>query len=110
MFALACRVTDDGDRDGLPNVLVEAASQGLACLSTRVSAIPELFNHDENALLVESENAVELSAALARSIRNPSLRDALGKLAQDKVRSTLDYHNSIRQLVELFDSRWQSAQ
>jgi len=34
IFALACRVTEDGDRDGLPNVLVEAASQSLACLST----------------------------------------------------------------------------
>ncbi len=109
LFVLACRVTDDGDRDGLPNVLVEAASQGLACLSTRVSAIPELFSHDENALLVESENAVELSAAMARAIRNPLLRDALGKSAQDRVRSTLDYHNSIRQLVGLFDAGWKDA-
>ncbi len=93
LFVLACRVTDDGDRDGLPNVLVEAASQGLACLSTRVSAIPELFSHDENALLVESENAEELSAAVARAIRNPPLRDALGKAAQGRVRSTLDYQH-----------------
>lgn len=109
LFVLACRVTDDGDRDGLPNVLVEAASQGLACLSTQVSAIPELFSHDENALLVASENAEDLSAAMARAIRNPSLRDVLGKAAQDRVRSTMDYQTSIRQLVGLFESEWTVA-
>ena len=34
LFALACRIAADGDRDGLPNVLVEASSQRLACVST----------------------------------------------------------------------------
>ena len=43
LFVLASRIARDGDRDGLPNVLMEAQSQGLACLSTRVSAIPELI-------------------------------------------------------------------
>ncbi len=106
LFVLACRVTDDGDRDGLPNVLVEAASQGLPCVSTRVSAIPELFTHDENALLVESDDVPALSAALARALSDPELRDRLGQAAQLKVRSTLDYHASIRQLVSLFEEQW----
>lgn len=109
LFVLACRITDDGDRDGLPNVLVEAASQGLACVSTQVSAIPELFSHDENALLVESEKPLKLSNAMARAIRNPALRDVLGKAAQLRVRHTLDYHTSIRQLVDLFDSEWKQV-
>lgn len=106
LFVLACRVTDDGDRDGLPNVLVEAASQGLPCVSTRVSAIPELFTDDENALLVESEDVPALSAALATAVTDPQLRDRLGQAAQLKVRSTLDYHVSIRQLVALFEEQW----
>src|SRR5690606_7567405 len=41
LFALTARVAGDGDRDGLPNVLMEAQSQGLACLGTRVGAIAE---------------------------------------------------------------------
>ena len=45
LFALASRVARDGDRDGLPNVLAEAQSQGLACVATRVSAIPELLRY-----------------------------------------------------------------
>ena len=44
IFALACRVAADGDRDGLPNVLVEASSQNLVCISTDISGIPELLD------------------------------------------------------------------
>ncbi|ASJ75955.1 glycosyltransferase family 4 protein [Granulosicoccus antarcticus] len=106
LFVLACRIADDGDRDGLPNVLVEAASQGLPCVSTRVSAIPELFTDEQNALLVEPDDAQALSAALARVFSAPDLRDRLGQAAQEKVRSTLDYHVSIRQLVGLFEEQW----
>jgi glycosyltransferase involved in cell wall biosynthesis len=48
-----CRVSDDGDRDGLPNVLLEAQSQKLPCVSTRISGIPELIEHEQTGLLVE---------------------------------------------------------
>lgn len=105
VFALACRVAADGDRDGLPNVLLEAASQGLACISTRISGIPEFFD-DDNGLLIEPEDPALLAAALTRVIESPKLRYRLGKAAQNKVRSTYDYHNSIRQLVELFERQW----
>ncbi len=52
LFALACRIAANGDRDGLPNVLVEASSQRLICLSTDVSGVPELLTHGENGLTV----------------------------------------------------------
>ena len=66
LFALASRVARDGDRDGLPNVLVEAQSQGLACVATRVSGIPELIDDGVTGLLVEPEAPQEL-AQRARS-------------------------------------------
>ncbi len=102
VFALACRVMEDGDRDGLPNVLVEAASQRLACVSTRISAIPEVFTDDETGLLVPPGDPAALAAALERAIGAPGLRDRLGAAAEARVRGTLDYHDSIRQLVALF--------
>ncbi|MDO1582914.1 glycosyltransferase family 4 protein [Rhizobium oryzicola] len=102
LFALACRVTADGDRDGLPNVMVEAASQGLCVVSTTVSGITELFSNGENGLLVPSEQPDPLAASLEKAIRNPSLRIALGGAAEGKVRSEFDYHNSIRDLARLF--------
>ncbi len=107
VFALACRVTADGDRDGLPNVLLEAASQGLSCISTRISGIPEFFD-EENGILVEPEDPTMLAAALTKAIESPALRDRLGRAAQQKVRSTFDYHTSIEQLVGLFEQEWSS--
>ncbi|MEI9988226.1 MAG: glycosyltransferase family 4 protein [Aliidongia sp.] len=78
LFVLASRIAADGDRDGLPNVLMEAQSQGLACLSTRVSAVPELIEDGVTGLLVEPGNVAALSAALARLIGDPALRRRLG--------------------------------
>src|SRR3546814_17200132 len=63
LFALASRVARDGDRDGLPNVLVEAQSQGLACLATRVAAIPELVDDGVTGVLVPPDNPAALAAA-----------------------------------------------
>jgi len=84
IFALACRVTADGDRDGLPNVLVEAASQSLACVSTKVSGIEELFKDGINGRLVNSESPEPLA-------------------------TTLDYRSSIRQLLQLFTTHMQGV-
>ncbi len=55
LFALACRVADDGDRDGIPNVLVEAMAAGLPVVATAISGIPELVHDGENGLLVPPE-------------------------------------------------------
>lgn len=109
VFALACRITQDGDRDGLPNVLVEAASQGLVCISTAISGIPEMFTDSENGLLVEPENPQALTQALQQAITQPQLRMRLGKVAQEKVRDEFDYHTSIEQLVGLFEAQWPAS-
>lgn len=102
LFALACRIAANGDRDGLPNVLVEAASQGLACVSTDVSGVPELIEHGQSGLIVPPENPEALAAALATAIRDPALRGRLGAAAEARVRNGFDFRNSIRQLATLF--------
>ena len=107
IFALACRITADGDRDGLPNVLVEASSQGLVCISTSISGVPELLDDGDNGLVVPPEDAVALAAALERAMRDPTLRKRLGEAAEQKVRTRFDYHSSIRELTRLFEREWQ---
>ena len=87
IFVLACRVTASGDRDGLPNVLMEAQSQNLACLSTTVSAIPELIEPDRTGVLVAPEDAGALAVALKDLITDPARRDRLGKAGNERVRS-----------------------
>lgn len=109
LFALACRITADGDRDGLPNVIVEASSQGLACLSTSISGIPELLTDGENGFLVPPEDPPALAAALEQAIREPDLRQRYGEAAATKVRGQFDYHVSIAQLSSLFETAWTEA-
>ena len=101
-FVLACRIAADGDRDGLPNVLVEAGSQRLPCLSTTVSGVPELIRDGENGLLVPPDDPVALAGALERLIRDPSLRARLGDAASARVNAEFDHHAGIRQLAALF--------
>ncbi|HKU85424.1 MAG TPA: glycosyltransferase family 4 protein [Casimicrobiaceae bacterium] len=78
IFVLASRVSPDGDRDGLPNVLLEAQSQRLACVATSVSGIPELIEDGVTGLLVEPRAPKVLARALARLIGDAGLRRALG--------------------------------
>jgi glycosyltransferase involved in cell wall biosynthesis len=109
LFALACRIAANGDRDGLPNVLVEASSQRLVCISTEVSGVPELLRDGENGLVVPPEDPALLARALEAAIRDPALRKRLGDAAERRVRDDFDYHSSIRQLSGLFEAEWQKA-
>ena len=108
LFALACRITPDGDRDGLPNVIVEACSQGLVCVSTTISGVPELLTDGVNGRLAPPEDPAALAAVLERLIRDPAERRALGAAAETRVRSDFDFHTSIRQLVSLFEAEWET--
>ncbi len=109
LFALACRVAQDGDRDGLPNVLVEASSQRLPCVSTEVSGVPELIEDGVTGLLVPPEDPAALAAALDRVIRDPGLRARLGDAARLRVETAFDHDHGIADLVRLFDKGWESA-
>jgi glycosyltransferase involved in cell wall biosynthesis len=109
IFALACRIAANGDRDGLPNVLVEASSQRLPCISTSVSGVPELLVDGENGLLVSPDDPAGLADALEMAIRNPALRQRLGDAAEMRVRGHFDYNASITQLSQLFEDEWQKA-
>ncbi len=104
LFVLPCRVAADGDRDGLPNVLVEAQSQGLACVSTPVSGVPELVENGENGLLVEPDNPEALAAALGDLCGQPARRMKLGAEGERRVRSGFSYESGIAALMELFCS------
>jgi glycosyltransferase involved in cell wall biosynthesis len=109
IFALACRITADGDRDGLPNVIVEASSQALVCISTDISGIPELLVDGENGFVGPPEDPQALAAALEKAIRDPALRRHLGEAAERKVRGHFDHQTSIRQLKDLFENEWRSV-
>lgn len=87
MFVLACRVDADGDRDGIPNVLVEAMAARLAVISTRVSGIPELVQDGVNGLLVAPEDPIALADAMLSLARDADLRERLAAAGEATVAS-----------------------
>jgi glycosyltransferase involved in cell wall biosynthesis len=102
LFVLAARVMPDGDRDGLPNVLMEAQSQGLACVSTRLPGIAELVEDGHTGVLVPPRDAPALAAALAALIGDPAGRARLGSAGEARVRRHFDGRAGIELLAARF--------
>ncbi|HUN51887.1 MAG TPA: glycosyltransferase family 4 protein [Candidatus Sulfotelmatobacter sp.] len=102
LFVLASRIAGDGDRDGLPNVLMEAQSQGLCCLATLTAAIPELIEHAATGMLVPPADAAALAEALALLVRDPALRAAYGEAGQRRTRGHFGMAAGIDRLAVKF--------
>jgi glycosyltransferase involved in cell wall biosynthesis len=101
-FCLPCRVVDSGDRDGIPNVMVEAMACGLPVVGTEVSGLPELVETGRNGLLVPPEDPEAVAAALLRLHGDPDLAAALGRQAAVTVRERFDGDRLARKLARLF--------
>jgi glycosyltransferase involved in cell wall biosynthesis len=102
LFVLASRIAADGDRDGLPNVLMEAQSQGLVVLASTVSAVPELVEDGLTGRLVAPERPDALAEALAELIGDPGLRARLGKAGQERVRARFSMQAGIERIALRF--------
>ena len=102
LFILPCRVAGDGDRDGLPNVLVEAQSQRLACISTPISGVPELIQDGVTGLLVAPNAPQALADAIAALAADPVRRAAMAAAGEARVRSAFDCDRGLAQLIALF--------
>ena len=102
VFVLPSRISADGDRDGLPNVLLEAQSQRVPCISTRVSGIPELIVDGVTGLLVEPRAPSALADALARLIADPCLRRRLGDAGFERTTTHFSLHAGADRLAERF--------
>ena len=86
LFVLPSRIAKSGDRDGLPNVLMEAQALGVACIATPVSAIPELIRDGETGLLVPPRDPAALAAAIETLARDKKRRRALAAAGCNHVR------------------------
>jgi glycosyltransferase involved in cell wall biosynthesis len=103
VFCLPCRVMGDGDRDGIPNVLLEAMSCEVPVITTPVSGIPELVEDGTNGLLVPQDDPEALADALIRLHGDPELAKRLAATGEATVREQFNGEHLAEQLATLFD-------
>jgi glycosyltransferase involved in cell wall biosynthesis len=102
VFALPCVVSEGGDRDGIPTVLLEAMASEVPVVSTPVSGIPELVESGHDGLLVPPRAPAELADALDRLLLDPNLRRNLGLAGRTKVSERFSINRNAAQLIGLF--------
>ncbi|WP_083269077.1 glycosyltransferase [Bosea vaviloviae] len=85
LFVLPSKQADNGDRDGLPNVVMEAASQALPIVATDFAGIPEFVSDGVEGLLVAPGDVAGLAQAMAELAMAPERRAALGAAAHARL-------------------------
>jgi glycosyltransferase involved in cell wall biosynthesis len=102
MFALVPVVANDGDRDGVPNALVEAMACGLPVVSTDVGGVPDLVRHEENGLLAPARDSAAIAGHIGRLLDDNALRHALGASARRTVEQQFDIRAAALELAGVF--------
>lgn len=103
LFACPCVVGADGNRDGLPTVLLEAMALGLPCVSTDVTGIPELVRDGETGLIAPEGDPEGLARAIAAMLDGPELRQRLSRAARTLIETDFDVTRSAAALRGVFD-------
>ncbi len=102
LFVLGCEIAENGDRDGIPNVLVESLAMGVPALSTNVSAIPEILINGETGITVPPSQPEQLEKAMLRILTDKKLRRQLINGGQALVKDSFDNSHWIQKLAEIF--------
>jgi glycosyltransferase involved in cell wall biosynthesis len=102
IFTLPAVVASDGDRDGIPNVILEAMTMELPVVSTNHSGIPEVISDSVNGLLVPPGDVPALTTALAQLLQQPAWREQLGHAARQTVLEQFDLTPNVRKLLAEF--------
>jgi glycosyltransferase involved in cell wall biosynthesis len=102
VLAAPCVIGEDGNRDGMPTVLLEAMALGTPCVATDVTGIPELVKHEQTGLLVPQNDSAKLATALQQVLESRELAVRLAENARRLIEEQFDVQCNAQQLRDLF--------
>jgi glycosyltransferase involved in cell wall biosynthesis len=104
IFTLPAVIASDGDRDGIPNVILEAMAMSLPVVSTLHSGIPEAVIDGITGLLVEPKDVDALVGAITRLLDEPDQALRMGQEGRDLVAQRFDLTQNVARLLDLVGS------
>jgi len=102
MFVLPSVVTTDGDRDGIPNAVLEAMAMCLPVVTTTASACREIIEDGENGFLVPPRDTEAIAERIERLLSDETLRRNMGRKARNSVSPDFDIVKNVGELKRLF--------
>lgn len=102
-FLLPCVIAENGDRDAMPMVVKESMSLETPCVSTTVSALPEIIEDAKDGYLVEPKNADELAEKISELLDSEHKRSKFGENARKKVISQYDISSNAAKIESIFE-------
>ncbi len=104
LFVLPCKVEETGDRDGIPNVLAEAMAMNVPVISTPVSGIPELIEHNKSGMLVNSDQPEQLSMEIIKLFKDKKTRKHFAEKGRERVTDVFDSEKCLNRLAEFYQN------
>ncbi len=101
IFALASVIAKNGDRDGIPNAILEAMASSLPVVATRISGIPEAVINGQTGFLVPQRQVRPAADAIERLAEDPGLRRKLGESGRKLVEEKFHIEKNSRALAKL---------
>lgn len=105
LFVLAPRIAENGDRDGIPNVIAEAMAVGVPVIASDISGIPELVRDGQTGLLVPSRAPAALAAAIENLLADRALAGRLAGEARRRLELDFNLWETTRELQVLMSEK-----
>ncbi|MCD6329000.1 MAG: glycosyltransferase family 4 protein [Candidatus Cloacimonetes bacterium] len=105
MFVLPCVISKNGDRDGIPNVMIEALAMRTPVISTTISGVPEIIQNNITGITVEPRNSLQLADAIIGLLNDPDAAKTFVKNGRELVEEKFDIKKNVRELVSILINR-----
>ena len=102
LFVLGCEIAPNGDRDGIPNVLVESLAMGVPAIGTTVSALPEIVVDQKTGLLSPPGDHETMSENMLKLLTDDDLRQRVIDTGRQHVRRSFDNKMLIQDLAHIY--------